>query len=102
MQAAHEHLKLDLKNKWWCYRCGFWWGWWFGDGYAKNSDEDGDIEDEDSKNDDEQINDTANETFINPSQLESEVVEFDIFVKCKDHWLRNSESKKLRTLKISG
>ena len=37
-------------------------------------------------------NDTVNTTFVNPSQLESEIVEFDLFVQCKDHWLRNDQS----------
>ena len=48
-----------------------------------------DVEDAEKDNDEDNI--TANETFINPSQLEAESVEFDVFVKCKDHWLRNDQ-----------
>ena len=48
-----------------------------------------DVEDAEKDNDEDNI--TANESFINPSQLEAESVEFDVFVKCKDHWLKNDQ-----------
>ena len=54
--------------------------------------ESGEDDDDEAEKDKKNNNDTANTTFVNPSQLESEMVEFDVFVKCKDHWLRNGQS----------
>ena len=54
--------------------------------------ESGEDDDDEAEKDKKNNNDTANTTFVNPSQLESEMVEFDLFVKCKDHWLRNDQS----------
>ena len=45
-----------------------------------------------TENDDAKDEYVQNSTFVNPSQVESEMVEFDIFVTCKDHWLRNDQS----------
>ena len=50
-----------------------------------------DEKDEDIVNDGRKENNYVNSTFVNPSQMESEIVEFDVFVKCKDHWLRNDQ-----------
>ena len=61
---------------------------------AKNENEKVDNDDVhvDDYNDKKEDDDTVNMTFVNPSQQESEMVEFDVFVKCKDHWLRNDQS----------
>ena len=44
------------------------------------------------ENDDAKDENIHNSTFLNPSQFESEIVEFDVLVTCKDHWLRNDQS----------
>ena len=53
----------------------------------ENDDKDKEIENDDAK--DEYVH---NSTFFNPSQVESEIVEFDVLVTCKDHWLWNDQS----------
>lgn len=48
--------------------------------------------DENIENDDAKEEHVHNSTFMNPSQVESEIIEFDVLVPCKDHWLRNDQS----------
>ena len=46
----------------------------------------------DNEEHDENEKNVNNSTFVNPSQVESEIFEFDVYVTCMDHWLRNDQS----------
>ena len=46
----------------------------------------------DNEEQDENEKNVNNSTFVNPSQVESEIFEFDVYVTCMDHWLRNDQS----------